>query len=377
MIKINLHNIVIFLLPILCVFQSYLSLPAGPLDLIFVGLLVVLVRRFVSGVIEIDTLSILLMLIVVLALATMFVFKISQTSWINVFRSLLYAMTIYMYVFNYRNRIDVNVLTIPFILINFFNIWVLLTTWSTGFTHHSTESGYFNLNNIGFMSLIILIMSFTMSLKNTPYRLVHWGTAGLSAMLVVMSFSRSNYLLLTCVTLFIVLFILDLKGRASFFSLGLVVIIFLIFKGGDSEILNYGLSFLDKKVNVGTAEDILLDRIYNVAIHPIDVYLEDKPFFYLFLGGGLIPDHSLIITHVTCFGFFSMFLYVLVTFNTIKHITHRNKSIKLASILMLVIFFNDSSTNASTYLAFVKLVPLAFFGIIVGRQNDVHQTLRW
>ncbi len=90
-----------------------------------------------------------------------------------------------------------------------------------------------------------------------------------------------------------------------------------------------------------------------------------------------MPDHSLIITHVTCFGFFSMFLYLFVTYNTIKHIKHKNKAIKLASVLMLVVFFNDSSTNASTYLAFVKLVPLAFFGLTVGKQNDIHQTLRW
>ena len=110
---------------------------------------------------------------------------------------------------------------------------------------------------------------------------------------------------------------------------------------------------------------------------PVVNYLQERNFILIFLGGSLIPEHSLLITHVTCFGLLSMILYLLVTFQTIKHIKHQNKVIKLASLLMLVVFINDSSTNASTYLAFIKLIPIAFFGLIIRENNEKHYKLRW
>ncbi|NQZ79922.1 MAG: hypothetical protein HRT52_02785 [Colwellia sp.] len=170
---------------------------------------------------------------------------------------------------------------------------------------------------------------------------------------------------------------MDLKGRAKFLALVSLIFLFFLFEGIESDVFNYGLSFLDKKINVAAPEDIFLGRLYDVAIMPVVNYLQERNFILIFLGGSLIPEHSLLITHVTCFGLFSMILYLLVTFQTIKHIKHQNKVIKLASLLMLVVFINDSSTNASTYLAFIKLIPFAFFGLIIRENNEKHYKLRW
>lgn len=375
--KYKLSNFIIFILPILCIFQSYMGMTSGLLELIFLWVLALLIGRFINGTIIIDQLSIFLILIVVISLITMFVFKITQTSWINVFRSNLFAMAIYLYVINYKSHINITIFKYPFLMVNLFNIWVLTTTWSSGFTHHSVELSYFNLNNIGIISLLIMIMSLTLYVKNVSYRLTHSFNIILSFLLVILSFSRSNYVLLICVVLFILLFILDLKGRAKFLALVSLIFLFFLFEGIESDVFNYGLSFLDKKINVAAPEDIFLGRLYDVAIMPVVNYLQERNFILIFLGGSLIPEHSLLITHVTCFGLFSMILYLLVTFQTIKHIKHQNKVIKLASLLMLVVFINDSSTNASTYLAFIKLIPFAFFGLIIRENNEKHYKLRW
>ena len=205
--KYKLSNFIIFILPILCIFQSYMGMTSGLLELIFLWVLALLIGRFINGTIIIDQLSIFLILIVVISLITMFVFKITQTSWINVFRSNLFAMAIYLYVINYKSHINITIFKYPFLMVNLFNIWVLTTTWSSGFTHHSVELSYFNLNNIGIISLLIMIMSLTLYVKDVSYKLTHSFNIILSFLLVILSFSRSNYVLLICVVLFILLFI--------------------------------------------------------------------------------------------------------------------------------------------------------------------------
>jgi len=307
----------------------------------------------------------------------MLVFKITQTSWINLFRSNLFALIIYTYVINNRERITINSLKYPLLVINLLNYWVLFTNWSSGFTHHSLESSYFNLNNIGFISLLIMLMSIIMVLKEARLSYWNYGNIALSFILVILSFSRSNYLLLAFTVIFIIIFIFNLKNNVKFLLIGTCLFSLLLPQITDSDILSFGFSFLDKKVNVGTPNEIFLGRLNDIAIHPIESYLADKPLIYLFFGGKLIPEHSLLITHLTCFGILSMFIYLQITFNTIKQITHKDASIKLVALLMLLLFLNDSSTNASTYIAFVKLIPFAFYGLIVGENNGKYRKVRW
>jgi hypothetical protein len=354
-----------------------MGVTAGILDIIFLFIIFLLFRRFTSGTLIVDNIAILLILIVFFALLTMLAFRVTQTSWINIFRSNLFAMGIYTFALNYRKHIQVSTFKYPFVLINIFNLWVLFSNWSTGFTHHSLESSYFNLNNIGIISLLIMIMSLTLLIKDHRYKFVHLTNLALSCTLVILSFSRSNYLMLIVVVTFSLIFILDLKGRANFIVLVGALITFLFFQGFESDIFNYGLSFLDKKVNAGTTESILSGRLHDVAILPIERYLQDRPFFYIFLGGSLLPEHSLLVTHITCFGLISLVIYLMLTFSTTKCITNNNKAIKLVSLLMLVLFINDSSTNASSYILFVKLVPLTFFCLIINEINEKHKILTW
>lgn len=373
----RLHDLTLFIIPIICIFQAYSGITAGPLDIVFLLIITALCRRFASGSLVIDRLGILLFMIILFAMLTMFTFRITQTSWINVFRSNLFTFAIYLYAINYREKININVLKYPFLAINLFNIWVLLNTWAQGFIHHSLESSYFNLNNIGIISLLVLIMTIVLQLRTKKLDLISLAGVIISTSLVILSFSRANYLMLSMVAIFLALFVFNFKKNIKFFVfVGIALLTFLSQDIG-TNILNYGFAFLDQKVNVGTPAEIFLGRFNNIAIKPIEHYMLNKGPVFILLGGSLVPEHSLLITHITCFGLFSMILYLFATINTVKGIINISNSIKLVSLMMLLLFINDSSTNASTYIAFVKLMPFAFLGLIRGETNEKYLRLKW
>ncbi len=378
--KNNLHDTALASIPIICIFQAYYGITAGLLDLLCLLIMITLTRRFVGKTLVVDKLAMLLLLIVIFAFFTLFVFKITQTSWINVFRSNLFVLVVYLYAINYRDSFNIYILRYPFLAINLFNLWVLFTTWSTGFTHFSTDISYFNLNNIGMISLIVFLSSMIIELRfneKSGFKLIGMANIILAAGMVMLSFSRANYLMMFISIVFLMFFVFSSKSNLKFIFALLAGLPIIFYQDINSSILSYGFSFLDEKVNVATPTEIFSGRIYDIAIEPLERYIEAKGFLFMFLGGSLLPEHSLLVTHITCFGLFSMIFYVLASINTFKDITSKSSTIKLTALMMLLLFLNDSSTNASTYIAFVKLIPFTMLGLMRGNNDEKHRKFTW
>lgn len=368
-VQMKLIRYFLYVLPVASVYQSYKGLSYGPLDMLMLLIAIYLILKTASKSLLLDKLGGTLILISIMGVITLVAYGITESSWYNIYRSILYSAVTYVGIINLDRALNKNSLLFSMVLISLFHLWLMLSNWGGGFSHFNLEQSYFNLNNIGILSLIIFLFSVSICCEcdNINYLII--ASIVLSVTCVVMSFSRANYLLLLLSLMFIFWKSSRYNGGGWLFLSALFFTPFLYFIKNISA-LEGGFAFLEKKVTVGTPFEIIKDRWLDVVYEPFDRYLEGREAINIFFGGAVFPEHSLIVTFVTCFGLFSMFLYMRSVFIMSSYISSQKMSLSILSLLSIVVFLNDASTNASSYVLPIKLIPFLAFGVLFGYPNE-------
>lgn len=360
-----LHSFVLSIILFLCVRQSYDGTSYGLLDLIIIFIAFFLIIKAANSKLKTDLIINVLIFQVILALLTITVFRLTDSSWFNIYRSLTYSLIIYTYVYNYITYKYSNVIILTCILLSFFNLNVLVDGWERGFIHYSLDLAYYNLNNIGFMSLLMLCCSlcfYFSSLKSRITFLLTSMLSMLSILIILLSFSRSNYLLMLLVILYAGIFVFKVRQLIIFVILISFFVVFISTYWIESNFID-GFYFLEKKATVDTVSNIIYGRFNDVIFKPIKSYFDNRYFLAFILGGEPVPAHSLIVTYMTSFGIISMFFYLYLNYRMVFMGSKLDFSSKIASLMIFILFLNDASTNTSTYILFMKLLPISIFAI--------------
>ncbi len=367
-LKLNkelIHSVILSIILFLCVKQSYNGSSYGLLDVAMVFISIFLTAKVVSSKLNSDFVVYVVLIQVFLGILTITAFKMVDSSWVNIYRSLIYSLILYLYVYNHVTYRYANVIILTCILLSLFNLKVLLDSWGGGFTHHNYELAYYNLNNMGFMSVLMLCCSlyfFSCSNKFKSNSSLNLFLFFISLLLIIISFSRANYLLMFFILFYSAIFIF--KPRQSILFLLIFLLFFMLLttfriESGFTE----GFNFLEKKSTVDSVYNIIYGRFDDVIFNPIESYFKNRHIIEVTLGGNPIPSHSLIVTYMLSFGVFSMLLYIYLNYRMMFIGVKQDPSNKIASLMIFILFLNDASTNASTYVFFIKFLPISIFAI--------------
>lgn len=372
MSKFNYNVFLVFLIIPVSALQYYMVLSSGPLDILMLLFFLKIVTLFFRGALRLDKISILYIFTVFLGISTFFIFHITEFSWLNIFRSNLYACIVYVYIINLRGRFSLSSYVLILTAINLCLLWLIFDFWRGGFSHYSLDSSYFNLNNIGFLSLMIFLSAIAIYQKIEVSNFIVLTCISSSLIVIFLSFSRANYLLLFISLLILAFKVFKGRNRLFFFAFLLSTAPLLIYLS-DNEKISSGLKFLEAKAKAGTPLEMFLSRWDFIIFQPLIEYFENRNMLEMFFGGSVLPEHSLALTFFTCFGFISFSVYLYLNALMFRGLFTKNTLKVASSLMILVLFINDASTNASSYVLLIKFVPIITYGLLVGVGNEKYR----